>query len=105
MSAYSNLPPIKPPRSMAWYSDIAGKEDDALEEGFALLERLRSALPPEKAGAIDEAKELLASAAKLFTDARDAQQRARNNPSALAGLLPPEKRELLAKLCALLAEN
>lgn len=105
MSAYSHLPPIKPPRSMAWYSDIAGEKDDALEEGLELLEKLRAALPPDKSRAVDEAKVLLRSAAELYHEAHDAQRRMAADPSALANLLPPDKKRLLIELCELLAKG
>ncbi len=105
MSAYSNLPPIKPPRSMAWYADFVAEQDDALEEGLSLLESLRSALPPHKSAAIDEAKRLLISAAELYNKARDAQDRLCADPSALADLLSPEKKEFLSQLCALVLKD
>ncbi len=105
MSAYSNLPPIKPPRSMAWYNDLTGERDDALEEGLRLLESLRSALPPNKAAAIDEAKKLLISAAELYNRAKDTQDRLIYDPSILADLLPPEKKRMLSKLCAIVLQE
>jgi hypothetical protein len=105
MSMYSNLPPIKPPRSMAWYEKFAREQDDALAEGLRILESLRSVLPQHKRAAIDEAKELLISASELYHEAKHAQDRLLDDPSALAAMLPPEKKRLLCRLCAVLADE
>ena len=51
-----------------WYDGLYDQKDDALERGLELLESLRSALPAERAGAIDEAKELLCRAAMIYKE-------------------------------------
>lgn len=98
MSAYDHLPPIKPPRSMAWYSQVASMPDDALQEGLALLKTLKAALPPDKSHAVDEAERLLREAAELYKSAGLSQEQLQVDPQALADLLPPEKRQLLLEL-------
>lgn len=105
MSAYDHLPPIKPPRSMAWYSQVSAPRDDALEEGLALLETLRAALTPDKSYAVDEARRLLIEAAELYRQASSTTEQIHTDPSALAKLLPPEKKQLLLQLCEVLRQG
>lgn len=106
MSAYDHLPPLTPSRETQWYNSIPRGEpeaDEALEEGLRLLDLLRTALPPDKVDAVDEAKQLLKEAASLYAQARDATSSLGQDQQVLESLLPPGKRRIFQQLCQLIA--
>ena len=58
----------------SWYDGLYDQPDDALAHALELLEDLRGALPYEKQGAVDEARELLMQAVELYQELRTQQK-------------------------------
>ena len=71
------------------------EQDDALEEGIALLEKLRGALPPGRESAVDDAKALLIRAAQLYKAAHLAASAYESEKVSLYDLLPQSYKALL----------
>jgi hypothetical protein len=71
------------------------ERDDALEEGLALLEKLRSALPPDRESAVDEAKALLVRASQIYSAAQLAAKTYPKEKSNLYDVLPDEYKAVL----------
>ena len=58
----------------SWYDGLYGQPENALNHALELLEDLRGALPHEKQGAVDEARELLLQAVNVYQDLQTQQK-------------------------------